>query len=353
VNFRTLDLNLLRVFDVVMTERNVTRAASRLAMTQPAVSNALRRLREATGEDLFIAGSTGVTPTPHADVLWPTVRSALGGLREALDPQTFDPHTARRTFTLAMADANAALTVPRLVDAMQREAASVDLRFVPLTTRDPRQLLEQGQADIAIGFFPDVAAALAAEGAQAAVRLDPLYRCEYVCVMRGDHPLAAPGALTLEAYCAADHLRVSFAGRPRGYVEEALTALGRERRVMVTVNHFHVAGAAVHGSDLLTVLPRSFVPALGFAEELAFRALPFPMPAIDVGLLWHRRHERDDGQRWLRALLTDASMAVAARADRERATEAEASSTDAPPPLRFLRAPATASVASGAAPGQG
>src|SRR5881628_3116746 len=94
MNFRTLDLNLLRVFDVVMTERNVTRAASRLAMTQPAVSNALRRLRESTGEDLFIAGSTGVTPTPHAESLWPAVRSALGGLREALEPQTFDPRTA-------------------------------------------------------------------------------------------------------------------------------------------------------------------------------------------------------------------------------------------------------------------
>ena len=353
MNFRTLDLNLLRVFDVVMTERNVTRAASRLAMTQPAVSNALRRLREATGEDLFIAGSTGVTPTPHAESLWPTVRSALGGLREALEPQAFDPRTARRTFALAMADANAALTVPRLVDALQRESASVDLRFVPLTTRDPRHLLEQGQADLAIGFFPDVAASLAAEGEQGGIRLDPLYRCEYVCVMRRDHPLAVPGALTLDAYCAADHLRVSFAGRPRGYVDEALTALGRERRVMITVNHFHVAGTAVQGSDLLTVLPRSFVPALGFAEELTIRALPLAMPTIEVGLLWHRRHEHDEGQRWLRALLTDASKAVGARADRERSADATPESAETPPPLHFLRAATTSSGASSAAPAQG
>jgi len=103
MNFRTLDLNLLRVFDVVMTERSVTRAAERLAMTQPAVSNALRRLREATREDLFTPSSTGVTPTRRAEALWPTVRAALGGLREVFEPRAFDPQSDARSFTLAMA----------------------------------------------------------------------------------------------------------------------------------------------------------------------------------------------------------------------------------------------------------
>ena len=148
-----------------------------------------------------------------------------------------------------------------LVDALQREQAQVDLRVMPLTTRDPRPMLEQGQADIALGFFPDVGAALAAEGDGGVIRLERLYDCEYVCVMRRDHALAADGALTLDAYCAADHLRVSFAGRPRGFVDEALSRLGRERRVMITVNQFSTAGCVVHQSDLLTVLPRSFVPA--------------------------------------------------------------------------------------------
>jgi len=327
MNFRTLDLNLLRVFDVVMDERNVTRAAARLAMTQPAVSNALRRLRESTGEELFIAGSAGVTPTAHAEALWPTVRAALGGLREALDPQTFDPRRDARTFTLAMADANAALTVPLLVDDLQREQALVDLRFVPLATRDPRPLLEHGEADLALGFFPDVAAALAAEGDGAVARLDPLYRCEYVCVMRRDHPLAAKPALTLDDYCAATHLRVSFAGRPRGFVDEALAALGRERRVMITVNQFFTGGSVVHQSDLLTVLPRSFVPATGFADELAVRPLPFALPPIEVGLLWHRRHEHDLAQQWLRRVVSAASRAVA----RQLAGAAEA--PDARTPL--------------------
>jgi len=312
-NFRTLDLNLLKVFDVVMVERNVTRAATRLAMTQPAVSNALRRLREATQEELFTPSSTGVTPTVHAETLWPTVRASLDRLHEALAPQGFDPRTDARSFTLAMADATAALFVPVLVAALQAEQARVDLRVVPLTSRDPRPLLDQGQADVALGFFPDVRAALAAEGDRALLRLDRYYGCEYVCVMREGHPLAQPGALSLDAYCAAEHLRVSFAGRPRGFVDEALARLGRERRVMITVANFFTAGSVVHQSDLLTVLPRSFVAATGFAAQLALAPLPFEMPGIEVGLLWHRRHEQDTAQRWLRETARRAAVQVAAR----------------------------------------
>jgi len=315
INFRTLDLNLLKVFDVVMVERNVTRAAGRLSMTQPAVSNALRRLRESTQEELFVPSSTGVTPTAHAETLWPIVRASLDSLQEAFEPQGFDPRVDARTFALAMADATAALFVPVLVAALQREKAQVDLRIVPLATRDPRAMLEQGQADIAVGFFPEVVAALAAEGGSGLMRREPLYGCEYVCVMRRKHSLAKEAALTLDAYCAAQHLRVSFAGRPRGFVDEALSRLGRERRVMITVNQFFTAGSVVHQSDLLTVLPRSFVPATGFASELATRALPFELPGIDVSLLWHRRHEQDTAQRWLRDTVLRAAAEISAAVD--------------------------------------
>ena len=302
-----MDLNLLKVFDVVMVERNVTRAAARLAMTQPAVSNALRRLRETTREELFVPTSTGVTPTAHAQTLWPTVRASLDGLREAFEPQGFDPRVDARSFTLAMADATAALFVPMLAGALREEQAQVDLRTVALTTRDPRAMLEQGQADIAIGFFPDVSAALAAEGSRGVMRRDPLYTCEYVCVMRRGHPLAEDGALTLDAYCAAHHLRVSFAGRPRGFVDEELSRLGRGRRVAITVDTYFTAVSVVRQSDLLTVLPRSFLPATGFESQLATGGLPFALPAIDVSLLWHHRHEQDTAQRWLRETLARAA----------------------------------------------
>ena len=313
INFRTLDLNLLRVFDVVMAERNVTRAAARLSMTQPAVSNALRRLREATQEELFVRSATGMQPTGHAQALWPTVRASLDSLQDALAPQGFDPRSDAQTFTLAMADATAALFVPVLTQALQRESAQVELQVVALATRDPRTLLEQGQADIALGFFPDLGGALAAEGNAARMRLEPLYDCAYVCVMRRGHALAVPGALTLDAYCAADHLRVNFAGRPRGFVDEALDRLQRERRVKITVNHFATAGHTVAQTDLLTVLPRSFLPATGLQAQLVTQPLPFELPGIEVGLLWHRRHERDTAQRWLRELLARTAAEIAAR----------------------------------------
>jgi DNA-binding transcriptional LysR family regulator len=315
MSFRTLDLNLLRVFDVVMAERHVTRAAERLSMTQPAVSNALRRLREAIGEELFVPGPTGVTPTRRAEALWPAVRSAMQSLLESIEPQGFDPDRDEHAFSLAMADATAAVLMPTLLDEWMQARARSTLRVVTLDSRDPRPMLERGEADGAVGFFPEVARELAAEDARGTARLDPLCDCRYLCVMRRGHPLAVRPSLDLDDYCAAEHLRVSFAGRPRGYVDEALSRLGRARRIVLTVDHFSTAGHVVSTSDLITVLPRSFVPATGFAHALACRALPMTLPTIHVGLLWHRRHEHDPAQRWLRARVARAASHVAARLD--------------------------------------
>lgn len=300
MNFRTLDLNLLRVFAAVMVERNVTRAAAQLAMTQPAVSNALRRLREALGDELFVTVPSGVLPTAQAEAMWPDVHAALDRLSDALDPQGFEPTRDERSFTMAMADATATVLMPAFVAALAHEQARAEVRVLPLSSRDPRAQLEHGSADVAVGFFPEVATALAAEGTRGMLVLDPLYRCEYVCAMRRNHPLATARPLDLDAYCAAAHVRVNFAGRPRGFVDEALAREGRERRVVLTVNQFSTAARVVHDSDLLTVLPRSFVAASGLADGLAVRRFALPLPTIEVGLLWHRRHERDKAQRWLR-----------------------------------------------------
>lgn len=311
MNFSTLDLNLLRVFDIVMVERNVTRAAAILATTQPAVSNALRRLRDALGDELFIPGPTGVTPTPHAQAVWPAVRVAMDSLRSAFDPQAFDPTTDERCFTLAMADATAAVLVPPLLEALAEEQARIELRLEPLTTRDPRNALEKGAADVGVGFFPDVARDLAATGSHSDFVLNRLYECEYVCVMRQGHALSGSAALTLDDYCAAQHVRVNFTERPLSFVDEALELLGRSRRVMLTVNNFSTAARVVHESNLLGVFPRSYVPASGLA--LLLRRMPFPLPRIDVAMLWHRRHERDAAHRWLHGVVARVARAFEGR----------------------------------------
>ncbi|NBT57052.1 MAG: LysR family transcriptional regulator, partial [Betaproteobacteria bacterium] len=303
--FRQLDLNLLRVFDEVMTERSLTRAAHKLSLTQPAVSNALQRLREALGDDLMKRSGQEMSPTPHALALWPAVRDALGQLEGALVPGQFVPAQASNTFILAMADATAAKLMPGLLAAMDQTAPGVSIRVVPLTTRDPRRLLEDETLDLAIGYFPATMADLTARiqsGAAVAFSHERLYSGEYVCVMRRDHPLAKE-ALTLANFCAARHLLVSFSGRPFGFVDEALAAIGQKRRIVLTVNQFFTAGKLVAGSNLLTVLPRHFVNATGIADQLVLRELPFAMPLVHVDALWHHRVHRLTAHQWLRQTL--------------------------------------------------
>jgi len=298
MSFLSLDLNLLRVFDAVMSEQNLTRAASRLAMTQPAVSNAIRRLRDALHDDLLVRTAHGVKPTPRAESLWPAVRRALADLQEAVTPNTFDVSQAHATFRLAMADATAALWLPSLVRSIEKEAPGLLIRMVPLTTREPRPMLLRGDIDLAIGFFPGVLAQLSGEPATP-IRHEQLYSGKYVCVMRKDHPLAQK-TLTLDDYCAANHLLVSLSGRARGLVDEALAQVGRERRILLTVNQFFTAGRVVANSDLLTVLPRHLIASTGMSNELVARDVPFDMPDVHVDMLWHERDARNLAHKWLR-----------------------------------------------------
>ena len=301
-NFRTLDLNLLRVFDEVMAERSLTRAARNLSLTQPAVSNALRRLRDTLGDELVRRSGQGMEPTPRALALWPTVREALRQLQESLSPSTFAPATDTGTFVLLMADATAAELVPGLIDTLENEAPGISMRVMPLTTRDPRHLLEERTADLAIGFFPAVVADLTAReqgGGAASFEHRRLYSGDYVCVMREGHALAR-GPLTLARYCAARHLLVSFSGRPFGFIDEALASLGHQRRVVLTVNQFFTAGRVVANSNLLTVLPRHFVRVTGIADELVLRELPFEVPPVHVDALWHRSARDSSALAWLR-----------------------------------------------------
>lgn len=301
MNFLTLDLNLLRVFDAVMVEQNLTRAADKLAMTQPAVSNALKRLRHSLGDDLLIRTAYGVKPTPRAETLWPTIRQALSNLELAIAPSSFDISKADTTFRMAMADATAALWMPSLVRAMERDAPGMNARMVQLTTREPRPMLMRGDIDIAVGFFPGVVAQLTGGqgAANNAIRHERLYSGHYVCVMSKDHPLANK-QLTLDDYCSASHLLVSFSGRAHGLVDEALLQMGRERRILLTVNQFFTGGKVVANSDLLTVLPRHLIESTGMTNALIWKELPFDMPEVHIDMLWHERDARNPAHKWLR-----------------------------------------------------
>jgi DNA-binding transcriptional LysR family regulator len=229
-----------------------------------------------------------------------------------LVPQHFIPSEARNSFVLAMADATAAELMGNLGQALEKHAPNVSIRVLPLTTRDPRNMLNDGTADMALGYFPAVLADLTAKaqsGEAVAFAHQRLYDGEYVCVMRRKHPLAQKN-ISLEEFCNARHLLVSFSGRPYGFIDEALASIGKQRRVVMTVNQFFTAGRVVVNSDLLTVLPKHFVPTTGIAKELFMCELPFKVPTLHVDAVWHRRKHAQNEHRWLREQLIDIARDV-------------------------------------------
>lgn len=181
VHYEQIDLNLLTIFEAVMTELNVSRAAERLNMTQPAVSHALRRLRLITNDELFIKVPSGVSPTPKALELWEPIRDGLLQIRQALSPVVFEPATASQTFTLSMADYTATLLLPKLLPTLEQTAPLINLRIVPNTNINAASLLEQSEVDIALGRFFRPSSRL---------RVQDLMSDRYVCIMRRGHPLA-------------------------------------------------------------------------------------------------------------------------------------------------------------------
>jgi DNA-binding transcriptional LysR family regulator len=182
-------------------------------------------------------------------------------------------------------------------------------------------LLEDEEADMAIGYFPAVLAGLTARGQQGVAvpfEAQRLYVGHYVCVMRHDHPLARQ-PLTLDDYCAARHLLVSFSGRAYGFIDQTLSALGRQRHIAVTVNQFFTAGRVVARSSLLTALPRHFVSLTGIEEQLAVQDLPFEQPLVHVDAIWHRRAQQGNAHEWLRQTLVRAAQAAFGRSARDAA----------------------------------
>ena len=171
------------------------------------------------------------------------------------------------------------------------------------------RLLDEESCDLAVGYFPSVLADMtvrAQSGEAMPFNHLRLYDGEYVCVMRAGHPLAS-GPLTLNRFCAARHMLVSFSGRPYGFIDESLASLGRERKVVLTVNQFFTAGRVVANSNLLTVLPRHFVGVTGIAEQLVLRPLPFEVSPVHVDAVWHRRSQQLSAHVWLRQALVAAA----------------------------------------------
>ncbi len=295
MNYEQIDLNLLRVFDAVMTELNVTRAADRLHMTQPAVSNALKRLRHLLNDELFIKVPTGVRATPRAMQVWPPLRDALIQIRQTLEPSQFEPTTTTLSFRIAMNDFTANLVLPELVKVMDATAPGIDIRTMPTTYINAPMLLEQAEIDLALGVFPNPGARL---------RSHSLLTSPFVCVMRQGHPLATH-KLTLERYMQVKHLLVTLTGESTGLIDPLLQERGLKRRIAITVNQFAVAPRIIAQSDLIAVLPLRIVQLSGFVNHLHLTALPIELAPTTLQMMWHERNHLEAGQQWLRSRLIE------------------------------------------------
>lgn len=293
MNYEQFDLNLLAVFDAVMTELNVTRAAERLHMTQPAVSNALKRLRHLLNDELFVKVPTGVSPTPKAIEIWHPIRDALAQIYQTLQPAKFDPATATVTFTIAMNDLTANLVLPKLIAVVEKSAPNINIRAVPSTHINAPMLLEQAEIDLAIGVFAKPNSRL---------RSHTLFISPFTCAMRRDHPLANQ-QMTLEDYIQAKHLLVTLTGESTRLLEPILQERGLKRRIALTVNHFGIAPRLVACSDLLCVLPTRIVEMSEFFSQLHLTPLPIEIVPSIVKMMWHERNHLNLAQEWLRSCL--------------------------------------------------
>lgn len=295
-NLTAVDLNLLVVFDAVMAERSVTRAAGRLRLTQPAVSHALARLRGLFRDPLFVRTPAGMEPTPTALALGPRIAAVLHEVGAMLAPaEAFDPAASDRVFTLGMSDYAAAVFLPALARRMERSAPAVTLVVLHTSHVAGIGMLDAGEAELVVGNFPEPPRRLGSE---------LLYREAFLCALRPRHPALA-GGLNLKAYLRCAHLNVSLHGEPTGYIDRILDRARHRRRVALTVGHFLVAADIAAATDLVATEPaRVLEPA---AARLELREPPFPVPTFTVVQLWPRRLTTDPGHAWLRRQIAAAS----------------------------------------------
>jgi DNA-binding transcriptional LysR family regulator len=286
-----LDLNLLRALDALLDERNVTRAAQRLSLTQPAVSAMLTRLRESFGDPLFVRSQRGIVPTERALQLAAPLKQVLSEIEQMLQPQAFEPGEAQMTLTIASTDyALRAVVVPFLA-RLRHAAPGIRAVIVPVQHERLQAQLESGDVDMAL---------ITPETTPADLHARRLFNERYVCVMRADHPAAAR-RLTLERFCALDHALVSYAGGSlSGVTDEALARVGRTRRVTVSVTSFLVLPDILLTSDLIAVVPSRLAQGVG---GLAVVEPPLAIPGFTKTLAWHERTHRAPGHKWVRELL--------------------------------------------------
>ncbi|AZN70506.1 LysR family transcriptional regulator [Georhizobium profundi] len=301
-NPNTFDLNLLRVFDALLREGSVSAAANRVGLSQPAVSNALQRLRMILGDPLFVRTRRGMEPTAFALRLCDPVQQGLSQIRSGLSQVvTFDPMTSERTFTLLMNDVGAAAFLPEVMRKLALAAPRVNMRVTELDHADYEDSLDRGEADLAIGRVM-LSSSFCSEY---------LVKSVYVAVLRSDHPAlrrrrGVRPELTEEAYVSAPHVIVSPRGATGNLVERALYQRRPDPRIVLDVPHATSLMNILPGTDLVATVPDRCVAFLCRDRRLTWAHIPISLEPNMVYQWWHKRQDYDAGHRWLRSFTAEA-----------------------------------------------
>ena len=288
-----LDLNLLKALDALLDECNVTRAASRLGVTQPAMSGMLTRLRENFGDPLFVRAKHGIVPTQRALELSAPLKQVISQIGALLQASDFDPLTANITFTIAATDyALRAVALPFL-SALKQQAPHIRIALVPVDDKQVQLQLERGDIDLAL---------LTPESTPPDLHAKNLFDEHYVCVLRQGHPaMQGRKQLTVSQLCELDHALVSYTGGGfRGVTDEALEKLGQQRQVSLSVKSFIILPEILRASDMVAILPSRLVAGM---DDLMVFDPPIEVPGFTKVAAWHERTHRDVAHRWLRELL--------------------------------------------------
>lgn len=299
MNLNAFDLNLLLVFDAVLRERSVTKAASELGLSQPAMSHALNRLRSGLGDRLFVRSPEGMMPTPRAERIAQPIHQALTELRRTLDSEDFDPETADRRFTIAVNNGGAIVLTDRLSVDFRAIAPNVRLAVRPSGALDVPTLLDRGLLDAAIVGQP-------AAGARFSTQV--LVEDHCVVAMRRGHPLAQ-GCFDAEALAAVPHLEISSNDHDFSFVDREFHARGLKRTVALEAP-FLAVGPVLTQSDMVAIMERRVAEALRRTHPVELAPLPFPSATPASVMIWHSRFDDHPAHRWLRGRIVVAAAAL-------------------------------------------
>lgn len=307
MNLNKVDLNLFIVFDAIYTEANLTRAGQIVGITQPAVSNALARLRETFNDPLFVRTAQGMVPTPMAQNIITPVRSALQLLRVSVqESRSFNPQEANKTYRISMTDLSESVVLPHLAARIRRLAPNVSIDSFLTKRRETTKELAAGRLDFVI---------------DAPLNTDPqmrhvkLFEDRYVCVMRKGHPLAGKPKITLDDYLAQGHIHISTRRNGLGHVDLALGKMGIQRRVVVRSQHYQMAPLVLESTDMVMTVPERFARR----HNLHWTTLPVEdVPSIESHLFWHESTDQDPANRWMREQIIEICQQLERRNQQER-----------------------------------